>query len=596
MRQPEFDPSVTPLVVKSIEALQAGNPVAGRALARRGLSMSPALPLLWRCVGTAAFQLEPVAVRLAAMRRATWCGPNDADAWNDRAVAEAGAATGGERRALMRAAALVPGNAGSWRNLALSAEQDRDLAHADELSRRSTALSPLDSEMWLTQGRIALAARRTRDAMRAFRRATCLEPAQEGNLVGLGLATKDADGWPAAAIHFGRAIGCNHLSPPAWGYFGAAKLIAGEADRAVVALRRAQVLQPGSSQALSALGNLHVDRAAFDSARRYLLRATAVDADTAEPRINLGLIDLLHGRYDEGWRGFRQRWCAQSHGGFAWRPGVARWGGETAPEATLLIRAEPEQALGDTIQFARFVPLAVRQVGRVILECDVRLHDLLRSLDPAPMLIGIGTATPEPDFEAGLMDLPDLFVRVESDIPSAAYLRPSDGAVDAWKRRLAHLPRPLIGFCWRGNPKFRLDHLRSPGLDVLEAIRRAGNGHLVSLVKTPAMGEMPAEGIHDPMSEVEDLAATAALIASLDLVISSDTVIAHLAGAIGKPAWIMLHEPPDWRWLVNRSDSPWYEGAELFRQPRPGDWRAVASAVSERLMMRQRQTNEFKTR
>jgi hypothetical protein len=313
-------------------------------------------------------------------------------------------------------------------------------------------------------------------------------------------------------------------------------------------------------------------------------RAGAVAPRFAEAALNIGLLDLLEGRYRSGWRGFSRRWDCLSHAAFAWTADTPRWQGSIAPGSRLLLRAEPEQALGDTILFARFIPEAAARVGAVWLECDRTLHRLLTGIPGVAQVIAPGERAGPADLTCGLMDLGQLLAPEASALGAAAYLRVAPAELEHWRSLLEERPRPRIGICWRGNPRFRLDHLRSPGLAPLAPVLALAKDHLISLVHQRRSDEALPPGIADPMALVSDMADTAALIASLDLVITSDTAVAHLAGALGCPTWVLLHQPADWRWQRRGETTPWYARMRLFRQPRPGEWAEPVARLAEALM------------
>jgi ADP-heptose:LPS heptosyltransferase len=243
-----------------------------------------------------------------------------------------------------------------------------------------------------------------------------------------------------------------------------------------------------------------------------------------------------------------------------------------------------EQGFGETIQFARFVPLAARRGGHVMLETVGELAPLLaRSFREIEVFVR-GTRVPPHDYQCALPSLPAVLgaslIKAPGQTP---YLVPDAAAVETWRQRLGGLPRPWIGFCWRGNPRFVDDRRRSPGLAMLKETV-AASASLVSLTKAPTEADrLSMRTILDASADLATFDDTAALIAALDLVITSDTAIAHLAGGLGQKTWVMLAHAADWRWLQNRTDVPWYPSATLFRQPRPGDWAAVDRAVAAAL-------------
>jgi len=249
----------------------------------------------------------------------------------------------------------------------------------------------------------------------------------------------------------------------------------------------------------------------------------------------------------------------------------------------------PEQGFGDTIQFVRYAPLVAARGARVVVACHALLTDLLRSIKGVQV---IGTDEPPPafDYHTPMMSLPRAFeTRLDTIPASVPYLFAQPARLEAWRRRLAARgARQRIGLVWAGNPKYPRDRARSCAVERLAPLLMLRDCMFYSLQKGATAAEVvkldpSGERVLDYSGELESFADTAALIGALDLVISVDTAVAHLAGALGKPVWILLPFAPDWRWLQEREDSPWYPTARLFRQPRRGDWDSVLERVAAEL-------------
>ncbi|MBI1778299.1 MAG: hypothetical protein HYR63_23420 [Proteobacteria bacterium] len=407
-----------------------------------------------------------------------------------------------------------------------------------------------------------------------------MSPAEPEIQLRLGAALVSLRLWATVKKTALRELALSPLAVTGWHNLALAE-IAGERPVAgELALQRALTVRPNFSSALLSAGTFAIDAGELARARLCFERANATAPRFAEAGLNLGLLDLLDGRYSCGWRGFAQRWACRSHAGFRWRPDAPRWLGSTLPSARLVLRAEPEQALGDTIQFARFIPDAASRVGEIVLECESALHRLMSAVPGVSQIVPIGADCGPADLTCGLMDLGQIFAaELTGFTRTAPYLRADAAQVEHWRSLLTDLARPWIGVCWRGNRKFRLDHRRSPGLAAMQSIFQQAEGGFVSLVHERREDEHLPDGVADPMPLITDMADTAALVSALDLVITSDTAVAHLAGALGRPTWILLHEPADWRWFRGRADSPWYPSVRLFRQWRPGDWSQPTAAV-----------------
>jgi hypothetical protein len=283
---------------------------------------------------------------------------------------------------------------------------------------------------------------------------------------------------------------------------------------------------------------------------------------------------LLMGDFDRGWAKFqcrRKRNLAQPE----WL-GSCEIGGKA-----ILLHAE--ESLGDTIQFCRYVPLVAERAARVILEVQAPLHSLMSTLPVAAQIVSRGDPLPEFDVHCSLHGLPLAFgTRVETIPAATPYLRATSQAMMNWNARLGPRDRPRIGLAWSGNPENNIDHKRSMTLSSLLSLLDI-NATFVSLQKDVRADDAAVlkarSDLHHFGDELKDFSDAAALISNLDLVISVDTSVVHLAGALAKPVWVMLPFIPDWRWLLDRDDSPWYPTARLFRQDNSRAWDSVIQSV-----------------
>ena len=351
---------------------------------------------------------------------------------------------------------------------------------------------------------------------------------------------------------------------------------------------RAVGLEPGSAFVWSNLGALFAQMGRFDDAEGCCRMSMRLDPSYAKARINLSYLCLRQGRFEEGWEHFEWRtWqCA-----LALRVDSPRWTGQPLEGKTLLIGHEG--GFGDMIQFCRYVGVLKRRgARRVSLLCPPPLERLFASLEGVDEVLLSDEAIPRSgwDYWTSLMSAPyHCKTRVDSIPAVLPYLRAEPSAVERWMRALP-AGGVRVGLVWKGNPKFENDRARSiPSLDVLAPLGGVGGATFVSLqtdrVDNDSSSAREALRLIEPACGVESFADTAAIVASLDLVIAVDTAVAHLAGAMGKPCWILLPDQmTDWRWLSERSDSPWYPGvARLFRQQVRGDWNPVVAEVGAAL-------------
>lgn len=341
----------------------------------------------------------------------------------------------------------------------------------------------------------------------------------------------------------------------------------------------ALAVRPDLAEALNNRGLVlkELDRwvEAADSHRR----AYAIDPGHVEARWNEALLQLLTGEYEQGWAGYEWRWhkepLIRARRDFP-RP---LWHGEAIAGQTILVHSE--QGLGDTIQFCRYLPLVAATGARVVFEVQPPLQRLLHGIGDAEV-ISRGDPLPMFDWQCPLMSLPHAFgTRLETIPADIPYLHASPDLARAWAHRLGEKRRPRIGLAWAGNADHRNDHNRSIALDTLLPLLDA-EADFVSLQKVLRPGDealLDGRDILRVDAALGDFADTAALITQFDLVISIDTSVAHLAGALGAPVWVLVTHSPDWRWLLGRDDSPWYRTARIFRQDASRDWLAVISRV-----------------
>jgi tetratricopeptide (TPR) repeat protein len=492
------------------------------------------------------------------------------------------------RRALVER----PDFAAAWMNLgSLLREQGRE-THAEAALQRAVELRPDLVAGWVNLALLERERRRPAKAEAHLRKAFALNPNQVETLVAwcqFRAAEKDQ----AGAWQWLRwALAADPASAEAINMHGILLHNERHFREAIEAFQRAEAL--GSRPAISNRGNSLLDLGR--TAEALSVHQAAVLRDPASPGAlyNLSLTQLRLGDWERGWPAYEARWhFREVHRA----PRVfrqPRWHGEPLQGQRVLLHAE--QGLGDTIQFARYATLVAARGGIPILRVQAPVERLMRSL--AVVRAGLAHTAlldamlPDFDLECPLQSLPAIFRTTVETVPwPGAYLAADrELALQKQLQFSMHMPgQPpaaqhlRVGIAWAGNPRYKADRQRSMNLATLIPLLRTPGVEFVSLQKggsTIQLADLPAEiQIHDGASGDRDLAETAALIATLDLVITTDTCIAHLAGAMGKPVWILLHHLGDWRWMQQSKTTPWYPTARLFRQSAPGDWPGVLNPV-----------------
>lgn len=328
----------------------------------------------------------------------------------------------------------------------------------------------------------------------------------------------------------------------------------------------------------------------LDEAMAAYRRSVLIDPGQAVAAWNLSLLQMLTGDFKSGWQGREARWrIPELAAGYPQLSAPMWLGKENIADKTIVVCAD--EGLGDTIQFVRYVPMLAQRGARVILIVEEALCPLLSGMAGVAQCLPKlpDTVLPPFDFHCPIASLPLAFKTRAGNIPAAKSYLPAPGAdkAETWESRLGPRERLRVGLVWSGNPKHGNDRNRSIPLQTLTRILDVEDAIFVSLQKDPRPGDLAIlserTDIIDLTSDLTDFAETAALIACLDLVITVDTSVAHLAAALGRPTWVLLPFVPDYRWLLDRDDSPWYPTVRLFRQTATRDYGPVLDRVRTEL-------------
>ena len=486
-----------------------------------------------------------------------------------------------------------PGHAQGWLNLAHVLEQAECAGEAIECYDTYLRLRPDAAETWFSLGLASFQAKRFEDAERAYSRYVELVPNSVQGHFNLGATLHDAHKLADAKREYEQVLLLDPRQMEAHRGLGNIALHEHRYPDAVSHFRRALQIAPQDVEALSNLGVMLQKVGQLPEAEQALREAIRIAPDHVNAHFNLGLVLLLQGEFREGWQEYEWRHRIKSRALVEFvQP---EWDGSPLHGKTILLRAE--QGFGDTFQFVRYAPLLKAMGARVVVECQPGLKRVLLRTPGIDMISErpvSGQPLVEFDVHAPLLGLPRLFATDAHNVPAEfPYIRPEPWLVERWAARLADDPNLRVGIVWAGRPTHEDDKNRSCSLGHFLALASVPGVTLYSLQKGNAVQDLTSANnggkVVDLDPEIDDFADTAAAIANLDLVICVDTSVAHLAGAMGKPVWVVLPFAPDWRWLAQGERNPWYPSVRLFRQQETGDWDSVFSGVQDSLMKASRQ-------
>jgi predicted O-linked N-acetylglucosamine transferase (SPINDLY family) len=427
------------------------------------------------------------------------------------------------------------------------------------------------------------------EAMANWRQAICIEPDYADAHQNLASALKQQGKLDEAVASYRQTLRFKPDFAEAHLDLGNALKQQGKLEEAVASYRQAIRLKPDFVGAIYNLGNALKEQGKLEEAVTSYQQALHLKPDYSEAHNNLGIAWLLLGNFEQGWPEYEWRYKSKELTPRSFSQPL--WDGSPLEGRTILLHME--QGWGDTLQFIRYASLIKSTGGRVALACPLSLVNLLSSCAGIDWFPSETSPLPEFDVHAPLLSLPGILKTSLTTIPAnVPYLFADPQLIDHWRRELGE-PSALkkIGIAWQGNPTYLLDHQRSIPLAHFAPLARLAGVKLFSLQK--GLGREQLDAVKDQMDVVDlgsrldqsgaTFADTAAVMKNLDLIVTSDTAIAHLAGALGIPVWIALAFVPDWRWLLHREDCPWYPTMRLFRQPAPGNWQAVFLRIAAEL-------------
>jgi tetratricopeptide (TPR) repeat protein len=532
--------------------------------------------------------------------------------------------------------AVDPGRSDALHLLGLASYQQRRLPEALRLMAAALKGDPRSADIHSNYGMVLDACKQHQEALASFAQALAFKPDHVQALSNRGLALaalgRNAEAlasWDAAlaadpnhpeALHsrgnelyrlkrleaaladYERVLPLRPNNLDVLNNRGAALAELGRLDEACESYEQALAIDPKVPEILINKGHVCADRHKFDEALSCYMAAATLPNLRPEAEFAASLVRLRLGQLTQGWRDYEARWQQRS-----WAPqrrdfSAPLWLGQESPSTespsteslpteslagrTILLHAE--QGFGDTLQFVRYAKRVAGLGATVMLEVQAPLKPLLLGAEGIAQIFARGEPLPRFDLHCPLMSLPLAFGTALDTVPAdIPYIRAPADRVAQWQARLG-APRSLrVGIVWAGSAVHKNNHNRSIAFDRFRSLLSTSDVEFVSLQNELSATEAAALGRHGNVvalgGELRDFADTAAVVSLLDLVVSADTAMVHLAGALGRPVWVLLPFTPDFRWLLARADSPWYPTARLFRQPRFGDWASVLARVQEEL-------------
>ncbi|MCX6604876.1 MAG: tetratricopeptide repeat protein [Acidobacteria bacterium] len=541
-----------------------GRPDTATQLLGAAIGIEGPKPHLCRNLGIILERQNKQEAAIACYRQAVLGEPNSADLW-------------------ARMAELLSG-LGRYGEAAQAWGRAIETTSAPIESQRILRIAPDHVASRFELGVVLMQLDRAQDAVSAFAAVVAAEPTHaqaHNNLAVLCHALSEHD---RALVHYEQCLSLDPAYVEARYNFGTLLQERGDLEAATFEFQTVLAADPEHAAAWTNLGNCLLGCGEIAAALSCYGRTLALEPGETAAAWNAGIAHLTAGRFEQGWAGYERRFEVPGATPRRSYP-MPLWHGEPLAGKTILVYAE--QGLGDTLQFCRYLPLLADRRAKVYFDCPRSLAGLLGSLRTNPtLLMEPGSAAPTTDFYVPLLSVPAILKTDLDSIPaSGGYLRAAPETRSAWGQRLEPLGRKLrVGFVSQGNPRYKNDRNRSIPAELFAPLGQVPGVALINL----QFGRPVPASLHalDLSAEIGDFASTAGLVEEMDLVISVDTSMAHLAGAVGKETWVLLAKAADWRWMRDRDDSPWYPKARLFRQTESHDWASVLQTVAEALRTR----------
>ncbi|MBI3840084.1 MAG: tetratricopeptide repeat protein [Planctomycetia bacterium] len=569
---------------------RAGQLPQAEAAYRQILAQNPGHADACHLLGALCLQSGRAAEAVELITRAIAINPGNADYYNHLGAAYGALAEHDQAVSILRRAVqIAPHSDSAHYNLGTALRNQGKLEEAVVSFRHAIAANPASAEAHYNLANALRDSNRLDEAEASYRQALGARPRYLKAIINLGAVVRDQGRLEEAIEILRQAVSIDARYSNAHLNLGTALRDAGHYAEAVACFHQALALLPDLAEAHNNLGTTLQAQGRLVEALACYEEALRCDSLAADAHFNLGTYRLRQGDLEGGFPEYEWRWKFKNFS--SRRYAEPRWDGSQLEGRTILLHAE--QGLGDTLQFIRYASDVKDRGATVLVECQAPLLNILASCPGIDRLIAVGSPLPSFDVQASLLSLPSILKLSLENLSRGAYLCADPALVEQWHADLEGYRGFRIGICWQGNPKFLFDRQRSLSLEQFGPLAEIAGVRLVSLQKGTGAEQIAA---NDGFEVIDlgpgwDEAAgpfmdTAAVMKNLDLVITADTAVAHLAGALGVPVWLALAINSDWRWFADREDSPWYPTMRLFRQQRLDDWSDVFGRIAHQLQNR----------
>jgi tetratricopeptide (TPR) repeat protein len=484
---------------------------------------------------------------------------------------------------------VQPDNSDALFMLGIINSQTGALNAAAEHFRKLIAVHPAHTGAYYNLGNVYRDQGQFNEAFNCYQKAIQLNPGYAEAYINIGIIFRMQGRFDEETACYQKAIQLNPRSAEAFFNLGHSFFQKEQFDKALACYEKVTLLNPQSAHAYMNLGLIFRIEGRNEEALACYRKAVQLDPEDAPAHWNLSNVLLLIGNYREGWEEFEWFRKTEDYSKRQRRFPQPLWDGSDIKGLTILLHAE--EGFGDTLQFIRYAPLVAENGAKVIVESQKELTLLLKNVKGIQNVISHGSELPAFDIHCPLMSLPRVFGTTLQNIPAQIpYLFADPAKIKQWRERVQSDCHTKIGLVWSGGG---LPFRKSCSLELFSPLANLQGITFYSLQKgEPGKRFKNAPAgmrLIDYADELHDFADTAAFIETLDLIIAVDTAVAHLAGALGKTVWVLLPFVPDWRWMLNREDSPWYPSMRLFRQPALGDWKGIVSMIADALQMKNKE-------